>query len=253
MLERLRSVTNKKMFHLVMVIVIIAVILFAFGIIILKYNVEGETNMPFVLTKISVISQGDAIEKEASQSGNRWNFNVLENNDIYLYIDKNDAYNEEETIKTITINNIQLMQQPKIGTTKFYKPDSSTENDIFNNVEENVVNSIEYTGDVATDIKNLKISNQGGILVFRYSIEDIATYEGNDEEVQYRELLSKAGVLLDNLKSVLSFDLSILLDSGKEFRTTVSLDLPIDDVVTQGVTSKEITDVDKYIFKRIQN
>ena len=32
MLERLRSVTNKKMFHLVMVIVIIAVILFAFGI-----------------------------------------------------------------------------------------------------------------------------------------------------------------------------------------------------------------------------
>ena len=33
----------------------------------------------------------------------------------------------------------------------------------------------------------------------------------------------------------------------------ISLDLPIDDVVSSGVTSKEFTDMDNYIFKRVQN
>ena len=55
MIEKLKRVTNKKIFHLVMVIVIISTILFVSGIIILKYNVEGETNMPFSLTKIILI------------------------------------------------------------------------------------------------------------------------------------------------------------------------------------------------------
>ena len=88
MIEKLRSVTNKKMFHLVMIIIIIAVILFFFGITVLRYSVEGEKNMPFVLTKISVISQVDGKEKEAVDTANRWAFDVLENNDIYLYANK---------------------------------------------------------------------------------------------------------------------------------------------------------------------
>ena len=56
MRERIRTMMNKKAFHIVVIIVIIAAILFFLGITILKYNVEGETNMPISLTKISVIS-----------------------------------------------------------------------------------------------------------------------------------------------------------------------------------------------------
>ena len=238
MIEKLRSVTNKKMFHLVMIIIIIAVILFFFGITVLRYSVEGEKNMPFVLTKISVISQVDGKEKEAVDSANRWAFDVLENNDIYLYIDKNDNYDKEETIKTVTVSNMQLTQAPKLGSSKFYRPDATTENVVFSNTD-------EYLCD--------KISNQGGIVVFRYAVENIATYEGNDEEIQHNQLLSKAGTAIDDIKSVLEFDLSILLDSGKEFQTRISLELPIDDVVSQGVTSMEFTDVQKYVFKRVQN
>ena len=40
-----------------MVIVIVAVILFGLGLIILKYNVEGETNMPFKLGKVRIVYQ----------------------------------------------------------------------------------------------------------------------------------------------------------------------------------------------------
>lgn len=253
MIEKIKNITNRKMFHLAMVIVIIAVILFLSGIIILRYNVEGETNMPFVLNKISVISQVDGEEKEVTDANNHFAFNVFENNDIYVYIEKNENYDKEELIKSVVINNISLETSPQMGITKFYHPEVEEVDMMFKNSAENETNSIEYIGDIKSDLKNMKISNQGGIVAFRYGIQDITTYETNENEIQHNQLLSKAQINVDSIKSRLKFDLNILLDSGKMFQTTISLDLPIDDVVSSGVTSKEFTDMDDYIFKRVQN
>lgn len=253
MIEKIKNITNRKMFHLAMVIVIIAVILFFSGIIILRYNVEGETNMPFVLNKISVISQVDGEEKEVTDANNHFAFNVFENNDIYVYIEKNENYDKEELIKSVVINNISLETAPQMGITKFYHPEVEEVDMMFKNSAENETNSIEYIGDIKSDLKNMKISNQGGIVAFRYGIQDITTYETNENEIQHNQLLSKAQINVDSIKSRLKFDLNILLDSGKMFQTTISLDLPIDDVVSSGVTSKEFTDMDNYIFKRVQN
>lgn len=253
MIEKIKNITNRKMFHLAMVIVIIAVILFLSGIIILRYNVEGETNMPFVLNKISVISQVDGEEKEVTDANNHFAFNVFENNDIYVYIEKNENYDKEELIKSVVINNISLETAPQMGITKFYHPEVEEVDMMFKNSAENETNSIEYIGDIKSDLKNMKISNQGGIVAFRYGIQDITTYETNENEIQHNQLLSKAQINVDSIKSRLKFDLNILLDSGKMFQTTISLDLPIDDVVSSGVTSKEFTDMDNYIFKRVQN
>ena len=253
MIEKIKNITNRKMFHLAMVIVIIAVILFLSGIIILRYNVEGETNMPFVLNKISVISQVDGEEKEVTDANNHFAFNVFENNDIYVYIEKNENYDKEEIIKSVVINNISLETSPQMGITKFYHPEVEEVDAMFKNSAENETNSIEYIGDIKSDLKNMKISNQGGIVAFRYGIQDITTYETNENEIQHNQLLSKAQINVDSIKSRLKFDLNISLDSGKMFQTTISLDLPIDDVVSSGVTSKEFTDMDNYIFKRVQN
>lgn len=253
MIEKIKNITNRKMFHLAMVIVIIAVILFLSGIIILRYNVEGETNMPFVLNKISVISQVDGEEKEVTDANNHFAFNVFENNDIYVYIEKNENYDKEELIKSVVINNISLETAPQMGITKFYHPEVEEVDMMFKNSAENETNSIEYIGDIKSDLKNMKISNQGGIVAFRYGIQDITTYETNENEIQHNQLLSKAQINVDSIKSRLKFDLNISLDSGKMFQTTISLDLPIDDVVSSGVTSKEFTDMDNYIFKRVQN
>ena len=253
MIEKIKNITNRKMFHLAMVIVIIAVILFLSGIIILRYNVEGETNMPFVLNKISVISQVDGEEKEVTDANNHFAFNVFENNDIYVYIQKNENYDKEELIKSVVINNISLETAPQMGITKFYHPEVEEVDMMFKNSAENETNSIEYIGDIKSDLKNMKISNQGGIVAFRYGIQDITTYETNENEIQHNQLLSKAQINVDSIKSRLKFDLNISLDSGKMFQTTISLDLPIDDVVSSGVTSKEFTDMDNYIFKRVQN
>ena len=252
MKDKLRTLVSNKMFHLVVIIVIIVAILFFLGITILKYNVEGETNMPFVLSKISIISQSLGTDKTVE--GMRWAFDVNETNDIYLYIDKNEGNNQEELIKSVKIDSININTAPAVGQTNFYKPDVTDVNLFFKDSAENVINSLEYAGDVESDIKNLKISNQGGIVAFRYSINNVAEYTSNDDEqIEHKDLLNKAGVDYNNLKSNISFDLTINLESGKVFKSNINLDLPLDNVVQEGVVSKEITDVEQFIFKRIQN
>ena len=70
-----------------MVMSIILLIIFVVALISLKYNVEGEGNPPFTLSKISIISDVEGTDAEDEQ--NKWNLAVNQNNDIYLYIKKN--------------------------------------------------------------------------------------------------------------------------------------------------------------------
>ena len=83
MFEKIKEITNKKIFHLIMLIIIITIILFLAGVIILKYNVEGETNMPFKINKISIISSSEGIDKEATDT--KWAFDLYQSNDVYIY------------------------------------------------------------------------------------------------------------------------------------------------------------------------
>ena len=63
MIRNIKDLINKKYFRRVMVTTIIAIILFAIGMFILKYNIEGETNIPFTISKIAIISSGEGIDK----------------------------------------------------------------------------------------------------------------------------------------------------------------------------------------------
>ena len=40
---------------------------------------------------------------------------------------------------------------------------------------------------------------------------------------------------------------------GKEYKTTISLDIPVEGVVEKGTASKEITNLDDIVFKRTKN
>lgn len=251
MIRRLRNLTSKKYFHIVMIIVIIAIILFILGIIVLKYNVEGETNMPFQLSKIFIISSSEGIDKENADA--KWAFDVYQSNDVFLYIDKNDGYGKTEAIKSIEINNIQIeaKQQDNIV---IYKPDEQEENLIFKNEEENIVQSIEYIGNIESNLKQLKISNQGGLVAFRCSNNNLVEYTSNDEEtISHNELLKKAGITQEDLETQITFDIIIKLENGKEYKSTIHLDFPVGDVIEEGTTSMEITDLKDFIFKRVNN
>ena len=231
-----------------MVILIIVTILCAVGLITLKYNVEGESNLPFELSKITVISTIEGNDNE--DANNKWNLTVNQNNDIYLYIKKNENYKTTEAIQSITLNNFNQEQTAKIGERKIYKPDANIESVIFKNTEENSTEKIEYNGALDSSIKELKISNQGGLVVFRYALDNIANYVSNDDaEINHDELLKKLNINNDDLKEKISFDVILKLESGKTFKSNIKLELPIDNVVENGTQSKEYTDLKEIVLE----
>ena len=250
MLDKLKHLTKTKSFHICMIIVIIVVILFIVGVLVLRYNVEGETNMPFELSKIAIISSQEGIDD--GQTDTRWSYDIHQANDIYLYIDKNDNYGKTEVIKSIHIDNVHIDAE-NTENIKLYKPDVQEENVIFKYKDEDIVQSLEYIGDMESDLKNLKIANQGGIIAFRCSNNYVAKYKSNDEEINHNELLKKANVTNEALHINLSFYLTIKLESNKEYQAEIKLELPTGDIVENGNTGIEITDFDDVIFKRISN
>ena len=250
MINKLKELTKTKSFHICMIIVIIVVILFVVGMLVLRYSVEGETNMPFNLSKIAIISTQEGIDD--GQTNTRWSFDVHQSNDIYLYINKNDAYHKTEIIKSVRVDNFQI-EANHTENIKLYRPDPTEENLIFKYKDENSIQSLEYTGDVESDLKNLKIANQGGIIAFRCSNNNVAKYQSDEEEINHGELLKKAGITEEDLKMKLTFDLTIILESGKEYQAEVKTELPIGNVIDEGNTSTEITDLKDIILKRINN
>lgn len=242
---------NKKIFHMIMIIIIITIILFIAGMFLLKYEVEGETNIPFDIKKIAIIETVEGEEIEASAE--KWNLNVNQNNDIYIYIEKNNNYSKTEIIESVKINNIKISKLNQLGETKIYRP-VTDEKRMFINSTENETNEIIYNGDLESNIKEQKISNQGGKVAFRYAINNISQYTSNEnEEIDHSKLLQLTNIKPEDLKSKISFDVIIILKSGKIFQTTIELEMPSEDIIQEGTKGIEITDFSNIVFKRIEN
>lgn len=242
---------NQRIFHVIMVIVIIFVILCVAGILILRYEVEGESNMPFKITKISIIESIEGLETQGVTD--KWNLNVNQNNDIYVYIEKNSGYGKTEIIDTIEIQNIKIEKLNEKGETKLYKP-VQDEKRMFINSQENEINEITYKGELESNIKVLQISNQGGIVAFRYAINNLAQYISQENiEIDHSKLLQLTGVQIDDLKTTLTFDIKMKLVSGKTFVATVVQELPVEEIIEKGTVGIEITEVEDIIFKRVEN
>ena len=94
----------QKLKFIIAIFIIVLVIAFvAFRII--KYQTEGEKNMPFNLSKIIVVStaQKEDITQENGQN-NLWNFNIIQTNDVYISIERNkNNTKKDEKIKNIYI------------------------------------------------------------------------------------------------------------------------------------------------------
>lgn len=251
MLNKIKDLVNKRAFHVIIITSIIIIVVLLAVFIMLKYSVEGEKNMPFELTKISIISSSEGIDKKEADS--KWDFNVDQFNDIYLYIEKNKNYGKTEYINEVIIDDINIDGE-NLENIKIYKPDDSNEKVTFSNKDENEVNNIKYEGDVEGSIKKLKISNQGGILAFRCSNNNVIEYKSNDDiEIIHDQLLKKSGITQDKLEIKLSFNLTLKLENMKEYQTRISLNLPINGVIEKGKATEEKIDLNEYIFKRIKN
>ena len=77
-----KSKINKlilKSAYIVIIVLIIAVI----ALIILKYNVEGEKNMPFKMSSIILLSSAEGNQDKENKEYN-WDTEIYQNNDIYI-------------------------------------------------------------------------------------------------------------------------------------------------------------------------
>ena len=238
----------KKSLFLAFLIITITIV---FSIII-KYHVEGEATLPYSIEKILIVSRVDTKTNEDNE--NLWNVGLSENNNIFITI-KKDSTSTKDTIKDIKINNFKISTPAKLGKISIYRPTGDL-NNLYEYSEQNYLESdITYTGARVDTLKTLEIRNEGGMIGFRVSLEDIGTYISNnyDEELIYDgSLLNKAGISAEDIKFSMSFDLRINLNSGVSFVGTVNLDLPSGDIINEKEPYIELTDFSNIIFKREQ-
>ena len=242
---------KQRIFHSVIIAIIVIAILCVGGMFILKYQVEGESNMPFKISKISIIESVEGTETQGA--GEKWNFDVAENNDIYIYLEKNFSYGKTEIIQSVDIKNINVNKAKSVGDVKFYKP-VQDEKRMFINQEESEITDITYNGDLESNIKEQKISNQGGIVAFRYAINNISQYVSQDaEQIDHSQLLKLTNIKQEDLQTTLTFDIVINLTSGKKYQAPISVDIPTDEIIEKGTVGIDKTDLNNIIFKRIEN
>lgn len=237
-----------KAAYVVIIVLIIAVI----ALLILKYEVEGEQNMPFNLSSIIVVSNAEGYQEKQSKEY-VWDVEIYQNSDIYLNIEKNKNYKETEVIKSIVIDNINIDKEPEVGKIEFYRPSTDNLQTYSYEEEYKIVDKVEYLGDTKADIKNLKISNQGNTLIFRVLNKTGKRYSSNEENFEHSgKLLEKVGIGYETIKAEISFDLTIILESGISFKSNIKLNLPSGDILEEGSSSLEIKDMKNIVFKREQ-
>lgn len=247
-----KQALSKKVIHLCIILMIIIGIVFTAIMFILKYDEKGEINMPFSVSKISVISTVDGQDVENPQA--KWDKTINQNNDIYLYVEKNDEYDKTETISSVKLENFRTERNSDIGEIKFYKQ-SNDEKILYKNLDEYSFEDLEFNGAKSSNSKNMEISNQGGIVEFRCANNNIGTYKSDeDNEINYGELLKKINIKEEDLNVDVYFDLIIKLDSGKSFKAeNIKLSIPNPNLINEGRVGQEIDYSDKIVFKRIEN
>ena len=226
------------------------VILFMIVIsIMIKYDVEGEKELPFSISKILLVSTVDG--KNIEDTENIWNVDITQVNDLYVYIDK--TIEDEQTINEVRIENFVVNKSPAKGKLKVLRPTGEIAN-LYTHSEQDYLNDkIVYTGGIIDDLKSLEISNNGGILGFRVAIEDLGNYTSNEDvEITYNgKLLSNLGVAIDEIEFNISFDIVITTNENVSYKGTINLDMPVDSVIEDGSSNREITDFSNVVFKRI--
>lgn len=247
--EKQNKTKKSKVIHLCIIASIVVLLLAIAGIIILKYQVEGETNPPFELTKLIVVSTAQGYEKENPSA--KWDLEIDQNNDFYIGIEKNPKYSKSEVIKSVTLEKFSYQEMHQKGTMCLYRP---AETGLYKREEQNKFeNSIIYTGKKETNLKQLEIANQGGVILFRATNQNVSEYvsEEGEEILHDGTILAKTNILPEQIETNLSFDILIETGSNVKYKATIKVKLPIEGMLQEGTATYEKTDFEDVILKRV--
>lgn len=240
---------TKQTVKLCVAIATFVIILTVVGMLMIKYEVEGDRNMPFNLSKIMIVSTAEGVETKGKS---KWNFDVYQNNDLYFYIDKNTEYlGNSDYIEKIRIENIQIVQPPQVGEIKAYMP-NSTEGRLYSYEKSYIIeDKLEYKGAGKSNSQTLEIGNQGGSTLIRFSNINLGKYSSNDDKeiIHDGTLLQKLKLEEEQIQYKVSFDFIIEI-SKHEYKANIILDLPCGNIIKEGTCSVEKTDMSDIVFKR---
>ena len=238
-----KNLVKRSLFLVVLAVIFLFVIL-----IMARYEEEGEKVIPFDIAKMLIVSSVNGVQN--TESEHVWDIDVSQVNDIYVYIERNK--NEDETIKEIVFENFKTYPED-ISNIKIYRPTGELEKLYLYSTEDYKEKSIAFLGTVKDDMKNLEIANIGGMCGFRLSNENLGKFVSDEEteEIIYDgRLLEKIGILNENVKLKLAFDIIIKTDDGINYRGNVVVDMPGEGLIEEGKTTIEINDFENVIFKR---
>lgn len=220
-------------------------------LIVIKYSVEGETNMPFKLSKIvigsMVVSSDNIIENDSLEN------EIIQNNGLYFEIKKNEKYTKDAMIKSVVIDNIQIKKNPIKGNVQIYIP-NTTQNKQFTYSNDYILegNTLTYKGASKSNTTTLEINNQGGIVAIAFGNNKLGTYTLNNEDLVIDgTMLKNMNITQEEIEFEVSFDFIINVD-GIAYKSEMSFTLPCGDIINEGKSGLEKTDTSKYIFKRIK-
>ena len=164
----------------------------------------------------------------------------------------------ENTLKKVSIENIQFATSPKLGEPKLYfksindfaKSNINEDNIISDSFEFNISSSDEANLSTPTLYNNLAnpltFSYVNSNIKSDYTITDVSspiTYDGS--------LLQKCNVNLEDIACTVSFDVYITNNLDQNFKTTVSVNIPLSyenkTIFDGSLTVKQDTN---YIFYR---
>ena len=243
------DIFQKKIIHIYILIFIAVIILVTSGILMLKYHIEGETNLPFNLNKISTLCTAQS--KLYQEDDETWKSDIMQKNNIFFTIQKNENYKKEDSISKVIFTNFKIDKEKELGLVNIYRP--SKENNEYTYSDEYIVlDNLEYVGSKKTNTELLQINNQGGVIGFSIATKDLGTYTMGENEKLASDgtLLKKAGLELEDIKLNIEFDLIIETEKGNKFKTHIDMELPTENILETGISKSEKTQLKDIVFKR---
>lgn len=266
----MKNIKRIKIILTMVTIILICVVVFLAYLVFQKYILKktfekdilnfAEKNQSTIFTvdRITLFSSADANYK--TNTANNFTIqNLYQYTDIALFIKHTSEENTlENTIKKVGIENIQFSNTPKLGTPHLYfksihdfaKSTLPKENEITDTFEFAISSSDDADLNTPTLYNNLAnpltFSYVNSNIKSDYTITDVSspiTYDGS--------LLQKCQISLEDINCTLSFDIHITNNLDENFKTTVSIPIPLsseDKTIFDGsLTVKPDTN---YIFYR---
>ena len=262
---------NKKKIILTIITFILFLIVFflsylVFNKYVLKRNFEDNIisfanknqQTIFEINKVALFSSCDAKNKNISSS----NFtieNLYQYTDMALFISSpNPEKGLENTLKSVYIDNIKFTKTPELGIPNLY----------YNNIENfakseivdtNVINDRLDFSISSDDITNLdspvlynNLANPIVLSFVNQNIKNDYTITDTSKAITYDgSLLKRCEILLNSIRTSISFDIYITNNLNQEFKCSVFIDIPIDtdssSLYDGTITLKKDTN---YIFYR---